>query len=76
MTHKHVPHQNTPASTHKENMHIETLLVIHTYSTMTLTIKILHIERQIYGIITTRITNPYWNLNDTITKSTTYHIRQ
>ena len=38
-----------PASTHKENMHTETLLVIHTYSTITLTIKILsHSETNIW----------------------------
>ena len=41
--------QNTPASIHKENMHTETLLVIHTYNTMTLTIKILsHSETNIH----------------------------
>ena len=31
--------QNTPLYIHNENMHIETLLVMHTYSIMTLTIK-------------------------------------
>ena len=39
-THTHfVP--KTPAFTHKENMHTEIFLVIHTYNTTTLTIKIL-----------------------------------
>ena len=47
-THTHIPCQNTLASTHKENMHTETLLVTHTYNTMTLTIKILsHSETNI-----------------------------
>ena len=39
--HTQVACQNTPAFTHKENTYIETLLAIHTYCTMTLTIKIL-----------------------------------
>ena len=40
--------QNTLASTHKENTHTEILLVIHTNSIMTLTIKILpHSETNI-----------------------------
>ena len=48
-THTHVSRQNIPPSTHKENMHTETLLVIHTYSTTTLTIKILsHTETNIW----------------------------
>ena len=38
-------HQNIPPFTHKENTYTETLLAMHTYSTMTLTIKIpLHSE--------------------------------
>ena len=38
-------HQNTPAFTHKENMHTEILLVIHTYNITTLTIKtLLHLQ--------------------------------
>ena len=45
MIHTQVLHQNIPPFTHKENTHTETLLVMHTYSTMTLTIKIpLHSE--------------------------------
>ena len=40
--------QNIPPFTHKENTHTETLLAMHTYSTMTLTIKIpLHSETNI-----------------------------
>ena len=49
ITHTHVSYQNIPPSTHKENMHTETLLAIHTYSTMTSTIKILsHSETNIW----------------------------
>ena len=48
--------QNTPAFTHKENMHTEILLVNQTYNTTTLTIKTLYIYRQIHSITTTRIT--------------------
>ena len=41
-------HQNIPPYMHKESMHAETLLVMHTYSTMTLTIKtLLHLETNI-----------------------------
>ena len=48
MIHIHVSHQNILPFTHKENMYTETLLVMHTYSTMTLTIKILsHSETNI-----------------------------
>ena len=35
-----VSHQNIPPFTHKENTHTETLLAMHTYSIMILTIKI------------------------------------
>ena len=46
--HIQVSHQNILPFTHKENTHTETLLVMHIYSTMTLTIKIpLHSETNI-----------------------------
>ena len=46
--HTQVSRQNSPAFTHKENTYIETLLANHTYSIMTLTIKILsHSETNI-----------------------------
>ena len=49
MIHIHVSHQNILPFTHKENLYTETLLVMHTYSTMTLTIKILsHSETNIW----------------------------
>ena len=71
MTHIHIQHQNTLPSTHKENTHTETLLAIHTYSTMTLTIKILlHLETNIWHYIQQELQNPYGNLHDPImTKS-------
>ena len=48
MIHIHALCQNIPSFTHKENTNIETLLAMHTYSTMTLTIKIvLHSETNI-----------------------------
>ena len=48
MIHIHVSHQNIPAFTHKGNTYTETLLAMHTYSTMTLTIKThLHSETNI-----------------------------
>ena len=54
----------------QENMHTETLLVTHTYSTMTLTIKI-----PLYSETNIPLQNPYWNLHDPImTKS--YKISQ
>ena len=48
MIYIHVSHQNIPRFTHEENTYTETLLATHTYSTMTLTIKIpLHSETNI-----------------------------
>ena len=48
MTYIQASGKNIPPFTHKENTHTETHLVMHTYSTMTLTIKILlHLETNI-----------------------------
>ena len=55
MIHTLISCQNTPAFTHKENIHTEILLVNQTYNIMTLIIKTLS-HLQIHGIITTRIT--------------------
>ena len=68
--HTHVSHQNILASTHEENMHIETLLVIQIYSTMTLTIKTLTFRDKYTALLQQELQNPYWNLHDPImTKS-------
>ena len=65
MIHIHVSRQNILPFTHKENTYTETLLAMHTYSTMTLTFR-----DKYTALLQQELQNPYWNLHDPImTKS-------
>ena len=76
MIHIHVSLQNIPPFTHKENTYTETLLAMHTYSTMTLTIKIPVTFRDKYTtLLQQELQNPYWNLHNPITTKS-YQISQ
>ena len=62
MTLTQVSHQNTQLYIHNENMHIEILLAMHTYSIMNLTTKT--VKDKYTALLQQELQNPYWNLHD------------
>ena len=67
MTLTQVSHQNTQLYIHNENIHIEILLVMHTYSIMNLTTKTYSQSRKnTQHYYKQELQNPYWNLHDPI----------
>ena len=66
-----ISRQNTPLYIHKENMHTEILLAMHTYSIMIFYNQdFLTFKDKYTALLQQELRNPYWNLHDPIvTKS-------
>ena len=68
MTITQVSHQHTQLHILNENMHIEILSAMHTYSITNLTTKIyLQSRTNTQQLLQQELQNPYWNLHDPIT---------